>query len=76
MKVVEIVRIGRELLKVLSENGIKLSDYKYIDAYTDYVNMRQNRVKHRSAIRMLADEKHVSVRTLERVFNRLSKVVK
>ena len=76
MKVVEIVRISRELLKLMSDYGVKLGDYKFIDAYTDYVNMRQNRVKHRSAIRMLADERHVSTRTLERVFQRLSKIVK
>lgn len=75
MKVVELLKIGSEMLKMLSENGIRIGDYRYIEAYSDFLNLRKNRVKYRTAIKMLADEKHISQRTLERVFKRLSRIV-
>ena len=75
MKVAKLVKIGTEMLKLLSENGIRIDDYQYVDAYEDFLNMRENRVKYRSAIKMLADEKHISERTLERIFKRLSRSV-
>lgn len=75
MKAVKLVQISTEMLKVLSENGIRIDDYKYVEVYNNYLNMRTNKVKHRAAIALLADENHISERTLERIFKRLSKVV-
>lgn len=75
MKVVKIVEISMDMLKLLSENGIKVDDWQYVDAYLDFLNMRDNHVKYRSAIKMLADEKHISERTLERVFKRFSRII-
>ena len=75
MKVAKLVKISMEMLKLLSENGIKVDDYRYVDAYYDFLNMRDNHVKHRSAIKMIAEDFSVSERTLERVFKRLSRIV-
>lgn len=75
MKAVKLVQISTEMLKVLSENGIRIDDYKYVEVYNNYLNMRTNKVKHRVAITLLAEENHISERTLERIFKRLSKVV-
>jgi AraC-like DNA-binding protein len=75
MKVAKLVKISTAMLKLLSENGIKVDDYRYVDAYYDFLNMRDNRIKHRSAIKMIADDLKVSERTLERVFKRLSRIV-
>ena len=75
MKVAKLVKISMAMLKILSEFGVKIDDWQYVDAYEDFLNMRENKVKYRVAIKMLAEEKHVSERTLERVFYRLSKVV-
>lgn len=76
MKIVEFVKIGRELLKMLSDYDIRVSDYKYIETYEDFLNLRSHRVKYREAIKTLAEDKKVSERTLERVFKRLSTIVK
>ena len=76
MKVAKFVEISMAMLKLLSENGVKIDDWQYVDAYKDFLNMRANKVKYRSAIDILSKEKHISSRTLERVFNRLSKIVK
>ena len=75
MKVAKLLKISMAMLKLLSENGIKVDDYRYVDAYYDFLNMRDNHIKHRSAIKMIADDLNVSERTLERVFKRLSRIV-
>ena len=72
MKVVELLKISMVMLKMMSENGILRDDWQYVRAYEEFLNMRKNRVKHRVAIRMLAEDYHVSERTLERAFKRLS----
>ena len=72
MKATELLMVGRPLLSLMAKNGIMRDDYKYLKAYEEYQNMRHNRVKYRSAIRMLAEENNVSESTLERIFRRLS----
>jgi len=75
MKALELLRIGATMLSVMSENDIMRDDYKYLNAYDSFLNMRRNRVKYRSAIKMLAEENNVGERTLERIFKRLAKEV-
>lgn len=73
MKVVELLKIGGELLKLMSENDVKRDDYQYVKMYHEYQNMRENGVKYRSAIRMLAEEYHTSKASVERVIRRLDR---
>ena len=73
MRVTELLRIGERILETMSRNNIMRDDFKYLKAYDEFQNMRYNKVKYRSAIRMLAEEYAVSERTLERIFKRLSK---
>lgn len=75
MKLAKLIKISTGILTVLSENGIRIDDYKYVTCYEEFVNMRRNRVKYHAAIRMIAEEQKVSERTIERVFRRLSKVI-
>lgn len=72
MRVTELLRIGERVLEIMSRNNIMRDDFKYLKAYEEFQNMRYNKVKYRSAIKMLADEYNVSERTLERIFSRLS----
>lgn len=72
MKVTELLKIGTSMLYIMSQNGIMRDDYQYLQAYEDFLNMRENRVKYRVAIKILADENNISERTLERIFKRLS----
>jgi hypothetical protein len=75
MRISKLIKISIGMLKLLSENGIRIDDWQYVDVYEDFLNMRKNKVKYRVAIKMLADEKHISQRTLERAFKRLSRIV-
>ena len=71
MKVVELLKIGGELLKLMSENDVKRDDWRYVEMYHEYKALRANGVKYRSVIRQLADDYHTSVATVERILRRL-----
>lgn len=72
MKVVELLKISGEMLKVMSENDIMRDDYRYVKMYEAYRNMRANKMKHTAAVGELSEEYKVSDRTVERVIKRLS----
>lgn len=71
MKKVELLKILAEGLKMLSENEVMRDDYRYVPMYEAFINMRSSGVKYRSAVRMLAEEYHVSRATVERIIKRL-----
>ena len=71
MTKMEIVKYSMHMLYVLAENGIMCSDWQYVRAYEQFVNMRHNRVKYTAAIMDISQELGVSPRTLERAFKRL-----
>lgn len=73
MKAVELLKISTEILRTLSENGIRLEDYRYIKTYDEYLVMRSNNVKYDTAMRILSEDCHIGVRTLARIFKRLGK---
>ena len=73
MEVVELLKIGKELLKMMSENDVKRDDYKFVKMYQEYLNMRKRGVKYRAVIQMLSEEYHSSKATIERAIRRLRK---
>lgn len=73
MKLVDFVRISKELLKFLSENEVKLDDWRYVSMYERFVILRAQGVKYVVAVSQLAEEYHTSRATVERVIKRLRK---
>lgn len=76
MKVIEILKLGREILKTMSESGIKLDDYKYADMLQEYEKMRSDGEKYWYVIKCLSDRYNVSESKAIRIIRRLSKEVK
>lgn len=72
MKKVLFLKLNAEMLKMMSKSGIKIEDYRYIGAYEKFQSMRNNKVKYRAAISIIAAEENISERTLERIIRRLS----
>lgn len=68
-----MLKIGGEMLKVMSEHDVMRDDYRYVPMVEEYQQMRRNRVKHVAAVRMLAEEYDISSRTVERVIKRMRK---
>lgn len=71
MKVVELLKIGGELLKLMSRNEVNRDDWRFVPMYETFQEMRLKGVKYREAVRMLAEEYHVSRATVERAIKRL-----
>ena len=76
MKAVEILQIGREILKMMSECGIRVEDYKYADLYREYEEMRSRGDKYWYVINYLACKYKVSESKAVRIIRRLSRDVK
>ena len=71
MKVVELLQIGREMLKLMSEKDVKRDYYRFVPMYYEYRNMRSNGLKYRSAVDMLAKDYNTSRATIERAIRKL-----
>lgn len=75
MKVIEILKISGDLLKLMSENDVMRDDYRYIEMYDEFVNMRSLGVKYSEAVRLLSEDYGISKTTIERAMSRLSREV-
>lgn len=71
MKVVELLKIGGEMLKLMSEKEVKRDYYRFVPMYYEYLNMRKNGIKYRSVIEILANDYNTSRATIERAIRKL-----
>lgn len=76
MKIVEIIRLGKELLKTMSNYGVKEGDWKYLDLYEEYREMRRKGFKYRFVIMQLSLTHSISKSKIERIIRRLNQDVK
>lgn len=72
MKVVELLKIGTELLKVMSENDVMRDDWRFVKMYEEFQAMRTNGLKYRECVRMLAEDYGISTATVVRALRRLA----
>ena len=62
MKIIEIVKINRELLRNLHIAGVRMDDTNYIDLYTEYKRMLKEREKVSYIVAVLAVKYAISER--------------
>lgn len=62
MKIIEIVKINRELLRNLHIAGVRMDDTNYIDLYTEYRRMLKDREKVSYIVAVLAVKYAISER--------------
>lgn len=72
MKVIELLKIGGEMLKVLSKCDVSRDDWRFIELYEDFMKMRSEGLKYRACVMVLSEKYHVSRATVERAVKRLS----
>ena len=75
MKVIELLKIGCEMLKLMSQNEVNRDDWRFVPMYDEFQQMRKNGVKYREAVRMLAEDYHISRATVERAIKRLESLI-
>ena len=64
MKIIDILKFNRELIKRLRETGIRLKDERYIDLYNDYTELRRHGEKVSYIVLVLSTRYAVSERTV------------
>lgn len=62
MKVIDILIFNRELLKNLQESGIRLEDCRYVDLYSDYINLLNQGEKVSYVVALMSEKYSVSER--------------
>ena len=73
MKVVELVKISSEALKLMSKHDVLRDDWRFVPMYEQYQRMRSLGIKYRECIRTLAKDFNVGTATVERAIRRLSR---
>lgn len=73
MKMIELLKIAAEMLKLMSKNEVKRDDWRFVPLYEEFQEMRDKGVKYREAVRMLAEDYRVSRATVERAIRRLER---
>ena len=71
MKVVELLKLLSEGLKILSKHEVNRDDWRFVPMYEEFQTMRKNGVKYRECVKTLASDYHVSRATVERAIKRL-----
>ena len=72
MKIIDVLKFNRELIKSLRIVGIRLEDEQFVDLYTDYTVMRQGGEKVSYIVAVLADRYVISERTVYSLIKRFS----
>lgn len=71
MKVIEILKLNRELLNICREVGIRVEDVRYIELYNDYNRLRAAGEKVSYIVAVLAERYAVSERKVYALIKRL-----
>lgn len=72
MTIYEILSFNKELLRRLSDAGIKTKDYRYVDLFRDYTEMINEGSKTTYAVAVLSDKYAMSERKVYDVIRKLS----
>lgn len=75
MKAVKILKIGAELLKMMSFCDLRVQDVQYLEMYSEYVKARMNNEKYNAIICELAVRYQLSESTVKRIIRRFEKEI-
>ena len=72
MKVIEILKLGRNFLEMLQKSCIKLEDVRYLEMYEEYVRMVNEGLKKSHIVARLVEVYHVSERQIYYIVKKFS----
>lgn len=72
MKIYELMFMSAQLLKTLSEEGVLITDVKFLPLMVRYEEMRES-VKKTAIVKILSEEFGVSERSVHDIIKRLDK---
>ena len=71
MKIIEILKFNRELIKKLKTLGIRLEDEEFVDLYTDYTTLLNRGEKVSYIVALLSEKYAVSERKVYTLIKRI-----
>ena len=75
MKVIDLIKISRESMKMLSKADIKMDDYRYVELFSEFEGMLKRGDKTSYAVARLAEVYKISEASVYRVLRRFRKEV-
>lgn len=72
---IELLKINRKSVEMMSKSGIRMDDHKFVPMYEKYQEMRSNGDKVSYIVAMLAEAYKVSESSVKRIIRRLSSEV-
>lgn len=76
MTLIELIKISRGILKLLSESDINTCDVRFVDLYADYEEMLGRGEKVTYIVEVLSERYHVSPSKVYRILRKFKKTVK
>ena len=76
MQAIDLLKIGKNLLEMMSDADIKASDYRYINLYDEYLRLRQEGHKYEYATTLLSQRYKISHSSVIRLIRRLGHSVR
>ena len=70
MKIIEVLKFNRELIKRLKIAGIRLEDEEFVDLYTDYTNLLKRGERVSYIVALLSERYAVSERKVYMLIKR------
>ena len=71
MTIYELLSLNKDLLRYLSETGIRVKDYRYVYLFRDYTKMKRDGCKTTYAVAVLAEKYGICERKVYDVIRRL-----
>lgn len=76
MKGVDLLKINRIGIELMSKIGLKTDDHQYLELYDTYLNMRNMGEKVAYIVAHLAETYHISESSVKRIIRRFSREVR
>ena len=71
MKVKELIKIGKEMMKMLHERGIKMEDYQYLQMVDEFDHMKGHGHKTTYIIAYLAEKYNICERKVYKIIGKM-----
>lgn len=75
MKVAELLKISSGTMKMLSKFDIRMSDYKYLDMFSEYEDLAGKGCKISSVVMCLSEKYSISEATVYRIIKRFKTTI-
>ena len=72
MKAVDLVKISKQAMILMSDCGIRSEDWQHLELFEEYQQMRSNHDKFRYIRAFLSEKYRTSESTVKRIVKRLS----